>query len=48
MEAQSSGLPVIATNVGGVNEIVVNGQTGYLVEYGDAKKISSVHIGPLW
>lgn len=30
MEAQSAGIPVIATNVGGVSEIVVDG-TGYLI-----------------
>jgi len=40
MEAQSSGLPVIATNVGGISEAVVNGQTGYLVDYGDTKKLA--------
>jgi glycosyltransferase involved in cell wall biosynthesis len=31
VEAQLCGLPVIATNVGGVPEIVVNGRTGWLV-----------------
>lgn len=35
LEAQSSGLPVIATNVGGVSEIISNGKTGILAEYGD-------------
>lgn len=31
MEAMSLGIPVIATNVGGVNEIVCDGENGYLI-----------------
>lgn len=34
LEAMRSGLPVIASNVGGVSEAVVHGQTGYLVPSG--------------
>jgi glycosyltransferase involved in cell wall biosynthesis len=36
LEAMASGLPVIATNVGGIPEIVVEGVTGYVIEPGDA------------
>jgi glycosyltransferase involved in cell wall biosynthesis len=32
LEAMASGLPVVATQVGGVSEIVQHGQTGFLVE----------------
>ena len=35
MEAQASGLPVVATQVGGVSELVVNGETGFLCAPGD-------------
>ena len=31
-EAQSFGIPVIATNVGGIPEIVIDGETGFLLE----------------
>ena len=32
MEAQSFGIPVIATNVGGVKEIIIHEENGYLIE----------------
>ena len=31
MEAISFGIPVVATNVGGTNEIVVDGEDGFLL-----------------
>jgi len=37
LEAMASGLPVVATNVGGVPEIVRNGETGFLFAPGDVK-----------
>lgn len=41
LEAMASGLPVIATAVGGNDELVVDGETGYLVPPGDPAAIAS-------
>jgi glycosyltransferase involved in cell wall biosynthesis len=35
LEANSTGLPAVITNVGGIGEIVRDGETGYLVPPGD-------------
>ena len=32
IEAMAFGKPVVASNVGGISEIVVNGENGYTVE----------------
>jgi len=41
LEAMSLGLPVIATSVGGNSELVKNGETGLLIEEGDAQSLKS-------
>jgi glycosyltransferase involved in cell wall biosynthesis len=35
LEAMRAGLPIVATDVGGVREAVVDGETGFLVPHGD-------------
>ncbi len=39
IEAAAAGLPVAATRVGGVPEVVVDGETGYLVPAGSAEEL---------
>jgi glycosyltransferase involved in cell wall biosynthesis len=46
MEAQLSGLPVVATLHGGIPEVVVEGVTGFLVEEGDIEGMAAA-IGRL-
>lgn len=41
LESMSTGIPVIAAKVGGNGELVVDGQTGFLVEPADADAIAS-------
>ena len=36
MEAMATGLPVVSTNIGGIPEMVIQNETGFLVEPGDA------------
>jgi len=40
LEALCSGLPVVATDVGGVREAVIEGETGYLVPRGDVTRFA--------
>ncbi len=41
LEAMAAGLPVVSTRVGGVADLVVHQQTGYLVPAGDAEELAS-------
>lgn len=40
MEAGAASIPVVATDVGGSSEIVVDGETGYIVPKGDAGAVA--------
>jgi len=40
LEAMSAGLPVVSTDVGGVSEAVIDGDTGYLAQAGDDRGLA--------
>lgn len=44
LEAMSSKVPVVATNVGGIPEIIENGKEGFLARLGDVKEIADMSI----
>ena len=45
LEAMAAGLPVIASEVGGLVEVVASGETGTLVPAGDADALSAAIVG---
>ncbi len=47
IEAGASSVPVVATKVGGIPEIVLDGQTGILIEPGDAQGLAQAVISLL-
>ena len=44
MEALASGLPVVATKISGIPELVRNDQTGYLVPAADPQTLAEAFI----
>jgi len=47
MEAMLAGLPVVATDVGGNRELVINGETGFLCPSNDASSLAEKVTGLL-
>lgn len=41
LEAMSLGIPVVSTNVGGSRELVLDGQTGFLLSHGDVDGLAA-------
>lgn len=39
LEAMSCGVPVVASNIGGIPEVVVHGESGYVAELGDVQRM---------
>lgn len=44
LEAMSCGVPVIASNIGGIPEVVAHGETGYVAEFGDVNRMARYAI----
>jgi glycosyltransferase involved in cell wall biosynthesis len=42
MEAMATGLPVVSTNIGGIPEMVIQNETGFLVQPGDTAAMADV------
>ncbi len=47
LEAMAAGVPVVATNAGGLPEVIVDGVTGYMGNVGDVKTLSQQAISIL-
>ena len=47
LEAMSCGTPVVASNIGGIPEVVIHGESGYVAEFGDVDRMAKYVIGLL-
>lgn len=44
LEAMSCGLPVISSSIGGLPELNIHGETGYIAEFGDIERMAKYSI----
>ena len=47
LESMSMGVPVVSSNIGGVSEIVIDGETGYMIEPGNKSALAGA-IKKVW
>jgi L-malate glycosyltransferase len=47
LEAMACGVPCIGTNIGGIPEVIANGENGYICELGDINDVAEKAIGLL-
>jgi L-malate glycosyltransferase len=47
LEAMASGVPVVASDAGGLPEVVVHGETGFLAPVGDVESMADAAVGVL-
>ncbi|TCZ81186.1 N-acetyl-alpha-D-glucosaminyl L-malate synthase BshA [Paenibacillus albiflavus] len=47
LEAMSCGVPTVGSNAGGIPELIVHGQTGYLADIGDVKAMAAYAVKAL-
>lgn len=47
LEAMAAGVPVVATNAGGLKEIIIQGETGFMSDVGDIQSMSKQAISIL-
>jgi N-acetyl-alpha-D-glucosaminyl L-malate synthase BshA len=40
LEAMSCGVPVVGSNIGGIPEVVIHGESGYVAEFGDIHRMA--------
>ncbi len=47
LEAMSCGTPVVASNIGGIPELVIHDESGYVAEFGDYKRMAKYVVNLL-
>ena len=44
IQAQMAGIPVLATNVGSVSEVMIDGESGFCVEYSEKNFVDKIML----